>query len=951
MNKKIIVVILIGILIAALIAFMWWWFFNRAPSLPTKTGNFGSAQNRSGSGAEGTNPTNIGSNTIGTNTNNKKILGNGTYTFKSSGGTPVGSYSVTRDSATGQYTVVPQGGSAPLTQGTFVITLNGGGGSSGDSFIAVNIYTSGGSSVYDFNPWDYTGTGTTSTTYQVDYQGGGQGGSGPGTNPNTFGFNYDNTSTTTSGGPRPGSGFDYSGNPIGNTGGGPGTGSSTGTVGNYTGGGSGTGGNYAGGGNYTGAGNTGGEGGGTGGNYSGTGGDGSGENYTSGSDWLSIPPIDFGNINNPLVINNAPPVTNVGNPTSGSTAGDLGIGGGLNIAPQAPGTIFSSENPFNTGTVPTIGSSNSSGPNNHGLGIGGAFAGSVIAGGVACVLPAIAKYIGGSFALAVTGRGTAAAGALKSKGAVLAAGATVAATVPTNNIPQTTSQSGTSDTGLGNAIAGAGTDIATNLGLSVQLSELIKTNVLDCFARTIAHAALEQIARSTVQWINSGFNGQPSFVTNYSQFFTNVADKAAGDFLKSSALSFLCSPFQLQVKIAIAQSYKSSGRSGGQCSLTSVIGNVNQFMNGNFASGGWPGLLSFTTVPTNNPYGAFAAGSIGIKAAGSNAAGESKFDLSLSGGFLSIKQAKNCRTSAAMPDIDTSKQTAFPNKNADGTLTGTYTYCDNVNVTPGTAIAQTLDQTLGINTQSLETAKYFDEILSALVTKLIQNVSSQGLLNLSSGSNSSNQYVSTNINVNSAGSIQQSISQNIPGLKQSANDLKDYSKQNIAKIKAVIDQEQGLRTCWVSLANSTTTSTTTASKARQNVSKVDSILGDLSGKINVYQGNINKADSNIQSLQSYQSQIDSTTDLNRLQNVMAQLATQIADQSFAQNTDVVNAQEDQVGLDSHLDDLKQNISTQKQQCEAGDTNVVQPSVDFTSSPSANTTVPTTDNTGGSDGGI
>ena len=35
-------------------------------------------------------------------------------------------------------------------------------------------------------------------------------------------------------------------------------------------------------------------------------------------------------------------------------------------------------------------------------------------------------------------------------------------------------------------------------------------------------------------------------------------------------------------------------------------------MNGNFSQGGWPGLLSFTTVPTNNPYGAFAYAQVGL---------------------------------------------------------------------------------------------------------------------------------------------------------------------------------------------------------------------------------------------------------------------------------------------------------------------------------------------------
>jgi hypothetical protein len=78
---------------------------------------------------------------------------------------------------------------------------------------------------------------------------------------------------------------------------------------------------------------------------------------------------------------------------------------------------------------------------------------------------------------------------------------------------------------------------------------------LDCLVKSIAQAAVDQITRSVVNWINSGFNGQPSFVQNFNQYFANVADQAAGEFIKGSALSFLCSPFASQIKIAIAQSY------------------------------------------------------------------------------------------------------------------------------------------------------------------------------------------------------------------------------------------------------------------------------------------------------------------------------------------------------------------------------------------------------------
>lgn len=560
----------------------------------------------------------------------------------------------------------------------------------------------------------------------------------------------------------------------------------------------------------------------------------------------------------------------------GSTTQGGGIGNIFN-----PGSTNSITSPgIYGGIIPDIsgGSLNGGGDDS---GLGGTLLGAAAAGGVACVLPSLATTIGGSFALAVAGTGLS-----KNPIAVQAAD-------------------------MGNTLTNSGTTIATNLGLSVQLSELINSRLLDCFARTVAHAALEQITRSTVQWINSGFNGSPSFVQNSEQFFTNVADNAAGQFIKGSALSFLCSPFQLQVKIAIAQSYANHGAQS--CTLNKVISNVTNFMNGDFASGGWPGLLSFTTVPTNNPYGAYAYGSIGIQNAATNAKGEKAFDMSLSGGFLSIKQEKNCRITTTRPTA--SENRTVTQVGAEFTDTGdtSWRVCDNVTVTPGTAIAQTLDQTLGINTQSLSTAKYFDEIIGALVSQLIQNVAYKGLANLSS---SGNGYVSSSNSNSSNGAVLQSILQNIPQLKQSSQQLTGLMQENIANIQSSITQTQALRDCWLAHVASSTTSGISSSQAQQNADGANSILAQLNSQLVLYQNKASQSTAALTELQSYQDQAQSTTDTYALQNLMNSLATQIQNGAFTQDTNVVDSQEDQIRLNSDLGTINQTIAVGLQQCHA-----------------------------------
>ena len=628
---------------------------------------------------------------------------------------------------------------------------------------------------------------------------------------------------------------------------------------------------------------------------------------SGGGDWLSIPPIDI----TPVLSTGI----GTGIPDTGVAPSGLGIGGGLRFSSQAPGTIFSNTNPHNFGLIPNIGQSGSD--NGGGMGMGGAVIGAVAAGAVACALPALAQAIGGSFALVVTGQ------ALVQAGGNIPLG--VPAVEPGGNMQRS-----------GAAVISGGQTISQNLGLGIELSNLIQSRVLDCFARTVAHAALEQIARSTIQWINSGFNGSPSFVNNYDQFFTNVADKAAGQFLQGSALSFMCSPFKLQVKIAIAKSYAySRGQgTGGQCSLTSVVKNVNSFMNGDFSSGGWPGLLSFMGEPTNNPYGAFSAGSIGISLATANAVGSNALDLSLSGGFLSIKQPKNCKVVPNRPADSPGKIITTLSSEGDTLPNGQsaptqFEVCDNTTVTPGTAIAQVLDHTIGINTASLETAKYFDEILSALVSQLIQNVTSKGLANLSSGNNG---YVHTNTEVNASGAIQQSVLQNIPSLVSSAVALRDYSTKNITSIQASLSQASNLRNCWLNLASASTTPTQSF-KASQNVFGVDGIINDLTTRITVYQAKVDKSNFSIHSLQNIGTQAQSTTNVAQLENIMTNLATQVQNQTFTQDTDVVNAQEDQTNLSAQLDSINQNIKSQLLLCSVGNTAVQAPAVDFSNSDS------------------
>lgn len=112
-------------------------------------------------------------------------------------------------------------------------------------------------------------------------------------------------------------------------------------------------------------------------------------------------------------------------------------------------------------------------------------------------------------------------------------------------------------------------------GLTVQLREVL----------------IEELTASIVDWINSGFNGNPMFITNFGEFFTQVGDEAVGRFLEDEGLDGLCNSFE--IRLAITQDYYTTYKEQARCKLSDVIDNVESFTSGDFSSAGWSGFFAF----------------------------------------------------------------------------------------------------------------------------------------------------------------------------------------------------------------------------------------------------------------------------------------------------------------------------------------------------------------------
>lgn len=125
----------------------------------------------------------------------------------------------------------------------------------------------------------------------------------------------------------------------------------------------------------------------------------------------------------------------------------------------------------------------------------------------------------------------------------------------------------------------------------------------------IVKRILRELTKSVVNWINSGFNGNPSFITDTKGWMQNTADITIGDFLLNEpGLKFLCDPFKINVQLALGLQYRPF-KEQIECSFTSALGNandaMNKFLEGDFiGGGGWNSWLQITTQPQNNYMGA-----------------------------------------------------------------------------------------------------------------------------------------------------------------------------------------------------------------------------------------------------------------------------------------------------------------------------------------------------------
>jgi hypothetical protein len=265
----------------------------------------------------------------------------------------------------------------------------------------------------------------------------------------------------------------------------------------------------------------------------------------------------------------------------------------------------------------------------------------------------------------------------------------------------------------------------------VDLNQEFKEFVLDGLAKAVADAVAVQLKTSIINWINSGFEGSPSFVTDLEGFLLDVGDEVAADFisrLDDSTQSLICTPFQLNIKYSLTLEYYGGPKVENRCSLDEVFANaerVDSWLDGNFSEGGWKGWFKFAVEPGNDPYGSYLTTKEQLRKNIYGARETQKQELEWADGFFSQKvcgqEGEQYRATSLTGDGI--RTIATTTRNAAGqTVRSTDPDAGCTIVTPGRAVVDSLASVVGDDLYNLGVVDEFNEIVTALVVQLSKEI-------------------------------------------------------------------------------------------------------------------------------------------------------------------------------------------------------------------------------------
>lgn len=516
---------------------------------------------------------------------------------------------------------------------------------------------------------------------------------------------------------------------------------------------------------------------------------------------------------------------------------------------------------------------------------------------------------------------------------------------------------------IAHAASGLTTSFAT---YSLQL----KAFVYDTLATTLAKTLIRQLTASVVNWINSGFEGSPSFLTNPGSFFLDVADQVSGDFLatcgslvdqkqidgtikkvcsgRSGPLSNLCSPFSIDIRLKLAFKYHPKIQQKYACTLGTIIQNskvagnnatingrsISGFMNGDFSQGGLPAFVSLTTEPQNNPFGAYleADSELGIRVA--NAHIQQRDEIGAGKGFMSwrspscmkqVRQAQKYQKDAAADPTgeDTAGQeakTAIYNSGGDLSESGPTTAADCPIQTPGSLIGDTLTSHIVGPLTELELVDSINQIVNALAAQLVNTVLQGGLRAVSgSGPSDSSSYLNRiQAEANSTNSAQfKTVRDNfISSIEKYIGDTFQYKNNKNQSLNTILDAKKSYEDVRACYTLKIVSFPQYAALAQSKIGEIDSLenvnVNPLATKL--LEG-ATSADSRYKALTDLRDQAKAAKTVNDINEPSQVFSQMLQNQNLITMKDIIESQQELEQTQTAAASIKQDAGRKLQACQ------------------------------------
>ena len=388
----------------------------------------------------------------------------------------------------------------------------------------------------------------------------------------------------------------------------------------------------------------------------------------------------------------------------------------------------------------------------------------------------------------------------------------------------------------------------------------------------LAKMAIASMTNSIVNWINTGFEGSPAFVSDPESYFLDLADQASGAFIRDlGAEGLLCDRFKPYIIFSLQYTVPTMEKF--RCTVSSAIDNWEGFIN-DFNEGGWKGWLAVSTQPQNNPYGAYLNATEEHERKRAEAQERGKTEIGWNSGFLSLKECSadvNYDTAIGSVcadecvDLDTEEEVLNcvnickeMNEDAESSYSKKE-LCElnggqMQNTTPGKVIADQLEISLGSSFRQMELADEISESLGAIFNALLSQLMQSGLRSLTD-SGEDNWYSSYDI-----GKEQSIILKKINASIKDEEDYKKIKDDSVGVLSDKIIILQNTIICYEDKGVSASDSTIQFSLAE--IDDAESVINDFNNDIAV-------AEDNLESLDAVKSKVMSATtadDLNEALN-------------------------------------------------------------------------------------